>query len=176
MAMPLACQDFKMRVYRLSQIGPRLPRHHRYGPVRTADDRIPGFEVFKGPIYSIAATIGYAEGSIVAGHFTPADGYDLMLVIDVHKAYSPQWGFDTWSLIHLDDVEAVRSLPVADLHAWLRQQPACLGPDGHLSRDAVITWVSNNKQAVESWLEQHSESQPIQFTETIDADPPPADA
>src|SRR5262249_11863987 len=64
-------------------------RHHSYGRVRTSNNCIPGFGVFKGPVFSIAATIGYAEGSLVAGYFTPAAGCDLMLLIDVRKAYSP---------------------------------------------------------------------------------------
>jgi hypothetical protein len=135
--------------------------------VRTRDDLIPGFEVFKGPIYSIASTIGFTEGSITTGYFTPADGYELMLLIDVRKAYAPRWGGHTWARIELDDVEGVRSIRVADLHAWLRENPECLGPDGKLNRDAVIAWVQGNKDAVESWLEQHSQSHPIEFVDTL---------
>jgi hypothetical protein len=156
------------RVYRLSTVGAKLPKHHRYGPARTAQECEPGFEVFKGPIYSIANTIGPALGSLGEGDFTPAAGFNHMLLIDVRAFHGHRWVRDTWFVILPDDVEGVRRLAVADLHSWLRQQAACVSPDGQLDRDAVVAWVGNNRNLVERWLEEHSEAQPVEFVETLD--------
>jgi hypothetical protein len=155
------------RVYRLSKIGEKLPLRYSYREVRNADDCRPGFEVYKGPIYSIANSVGPAIGALSEGDFTPSAGYNLILLIDVRNFRSHEWAPWTWFVVLPEEVEAVRSLAVADLHAWLRQQPACIGADGHLDRDAVIAWVSANKSLVESWLYEHSTEQPIDFTETI---------
>jgi hypothetical protein len=156
-----------MRVYRLSKIGAKLPRKHSYGPATSPDACQSGFEAFKGPIFSIANSIGPASGSLGEGDFTAAAGYDLMLLIDVRNLRGHAWNPFTWVVISPSDVEAVRVLAVADLHAWLCQQPACVGPDGQLCRKAVEEWVKANKVLVESWLDQHSQNQLVEFEETI---------
>jgi hypothetical protein len=127
----------------------------------------PGFEAYKGPIYSIANTIGPTPDSLGEGNFTPAEGYDLMLLIDVRALRGHIWNPYSWVVISAAHVEGVRSLSVKDIHAWLREQPTCVGPDGHLSREAVVAWVSSNKGFVESWLEQHSQEEAVEFTETF---------
>jgi hypothetical protein len=160
------------RVYRLSKTGAKLPKHYSYGPVRSAADRRPGFEAFKGPIYSVAFTIGAEPWTLTEGDFTPSAGYHQMLLIDVHRFYRHAETADTcWFVILPEDVEAVRSLPVRELHAWLRQHAACVGTNGELSREAVVTWVQYNRASVEAWLDQHSQSEPVEFIETLDERP-----
>jgi hypothetical protein len=90
-----------------------------------------------------------------------------MLLIDVRNFRGHEWAPWIWFVVLPEDVLAARSLAVADLHAWLRQQPACLGAGGQLGRDEVVAWVSANKPLVESWLEEHSTKQPIEFVETF---------
>jgi hypothetical protein len=156
------------RVYRLSKIGTRLPRRYRYGPAASPDRCQPGFEVFKGPVYSIANSIGPALGSLGEGDFTPAAGYSLMLLIDVSAYKGHPWVPGTWFVILPDDVIGVRSVEVAKLHSWLREQPECLAIDGQLRRDPVIEWATKNKAFAESWLEEHSRKEGIEFKETIE--------
>jgi hypothetical protein len=66
-----------------------------------------------------------------------------------------------------EDVEAVRSVPVADIYAWLRQYPECMGSDGQLSWEAIEAWVWKNRSMVESWLADHSQIEAIEFIDTI---------
>jgi hypothetical protein len=80
-----------------------------------------------------------------------------MPLIDVRDSYSHPWSFGSRVIIrYLEDVVGLRRLPVMNLHSWLLEKAACLGPDGGLSRDAVKIWVENNKDLVVSWLDQHS--------------------
>jgi hypothetical protein len=155
------------RAYRLSTIGAKLPRHYSYGPIQTAANCRAGFEAFKGPIYSIANSIGPAIGALSESDFTPSVGYDLLLLIDVRNYRGHEWAPWTWFVILPEDVGALRSLAVRDLHAWLREHPACLGADGQLSREAVVAWVRDNKNEVEAWLEQRSQEEPTEFIETF---------
>lgn len=157
-----------MRVYRLSKIGPRLPRTYRYGPAEKADDCRPGFQAYKNLPSLIANSIGAIELSTDSAHMTQAEGYNLVLMIDVRSARNDEWNFRSQVVVSLQDVKNVRSLAVGDLHAWLRDQPACLSTDAQLNRDAVITWVTDNRGMVESWMDLHSEQQPVEFTETLE--------
>jgi hypothetical protein len=159
------------RVYRLSKIGPKLPRNHSYCRAETAAACQPGFEVFIGPIYSIANTVGPALGSLGEGDFTPAAGYGQILLIDVRACQVHSWNPFTWLVILPHDVEEVRGLAISDLHSWLREQPECIDSNGRLVRDAVVKWVRNNLALVESWLDQHSQQHPVEFTDTIGAQP-----
>src|SRR5712692_8828593 len=104
-------------VYRLSKIGAKLPRHHSYGSATSRNHCDPGFEVYKGPIYSIANTIGPARGSLGEGDFTPASGYHLLLLIEVRTFQGHRWNPFTWFVVQTQDVESMRSVKVADLHA-----------------------------------------------------------
>jgi hypothetical protein len=123
--------------------------------------------VYKGPVYSIANTIGPALGALGEGDFTPSAGYDLLLLIDVRAFQGHRWNPFTWFVVQTEDVERVRSVRVASLHAWLIQQAPCLGTEGQLNRDSVVSWISDRKEFVESWLEQNSQEEPIEFTDTI---------
>jgi hypothetical protein len=156
------------RCYRLSKIGAKLPLRHNYAQ-SVAGEGADGFEVFKGPIYSLANSIGPAVGSPGEGDFTPAAGYDLLLLIDAElsKWRAHSWNQGPWVVISPSDVQAVRSLEVAVVHSWLREHPACVGPDGQLSRDAVVSWVRANQELVERWLEEQSAPCPIDFVETL---------
>src|SRR5262245_15726969 len=125
------------RVYRLSMIGARLPLHHRYGPATTIDGCEPGFEAFKGPIFSLANSIAPAPGSLGEGDFTPAAGYHELLLIDVRAVQAHKWNPFTWIVVLTPDVAGVRSVAISELHSWLRQQTECLSHDGQLSREQV---------------------------------------
>ncbi len=155
------------RFYRLSKIGARLPKRHNYGPATTAEDCQPGFEVFKGPISSIANTIGPALGTLGEGDFTPGAGYDLLLLIDARASQQHSWNPFSWLVLLPDAVEQVRSLVVVDLHAWLGEQPECLGIDGELDREAIVAWVQSNQAPVERRLEENSQPQQVAFIDTI---------
>jgi hypothetical protein len=104
---------------------------------------------------------------VTEGDLTPAAGYNLMLLIDASAVHGLEWGGDTWVRILPGDITAVRSLEVEDLHAWLRQEPACLGPDRQLSREAVVGWVRQNQAEVEAWLAEHSQHCALEFEDTI---------
>ena len=86
-------------VYRLSRIGAKLPRCYSYGPATTVAACQPGFEVYMGPIYSIANTIGPALGSLGEGDFTPAAGFETMLVIEGSACHTRPWNPFTWLVI-----------------------------------------------------------------------------
>jgi hypothetical protein len=110
-----------MRFYRLSQNGPRLPRHDSYTRAASAADTSPGFEVINGPMVAVSRTVGSPEFSMGSGDFTPGAGYHHFLLIDVRAYKGHRTPGVAWSVIMPEDVEAVRSIPVADIHAWLRQ-------------------------------------------------------
>ena len=52
------------RAYRISSIGPSLPRRWRYGATRIAASCGDGFEVYIGPVYSIADAIRSASATM----------------------------------------------------------------------------------------------------------------
>src|SRR5712692_4961542 len=144
------------RFYRLSSIGPTLPRHHSYIPVACSDDARPGFEVINGPMIAVSRTVGSPESSMGSGDFTPGNGYDHFLLIDVRAFKGHPTPGVAWSIIMPEDVEAVRSIPVADIHTWLRQYPECMAPDGQLSWEAVEACVRKNRSIVETGRAVHS--------------------
>jgi hypothetical protein len=102
-----------------------------------------------------------------SGDFSPGAGYHHFLLIDV-RAYTghPTPGV-AWSVIMPENVEAVRSIAIGDIHAWLRQYPECMGPDGQLSWNAIEAWVLKNRSMVESWLGDHSQVEAIEFIDTL---------
>jgi hypothetical protein len=156
------------RFYRLSQNGPRLPRHHSYTRAARAADTTPGFEVINGPMVAVSRTVGSPVFSMGSGDFTPDNGYHHFLLIDARAfRVHPAPGV-AWSIIMPEDVEAVRSIPVTDIHTWLRQNPDCMGPAGQLSWEAIEVWVSKNRSMVESWLADHSQIELIEFIDTIE--------
>jgi hypothetical protein len=102
------------------------------------------------------------------GDMTQAAGYNLMLLIDVRSVQRNPWNPFPWVVVLPEDVTELWSLAVSDLHAWLREQPACMGLDGHLDRDRVVEWVKNNKDSVVWWLGEHSQKhEQIEFVETL---------
>lgn len=156
------------RVYRLSKIGSKLPITHSYGPVDVRGAQA-GFEVFKGVKSSIANSVGPAIGSLGEGDLTPRAGYTLLLVVDTAVIHGHPWNPSSWLVVQKSDVFAVRSVVVADIHCWLYEHPECIGEDSQLNRDLVYGWVENNKNAVESWLDQRSRLESVEFIDTFAA-------
>jgi hypothetical protein len=148
-------------------IGAKLPREHSYGKASVPGNRQPGFEAYIGPKASIGDTIGPAVGTLGEGDFTPAKGYTLLLLIEVRAVQRHTWNSNSWHVVLTGDVLPVRTLRVADLHAWLRQQPECVGTDAQLDRDKVVQWVQSNKAMIEAWLEQHSQPELTEFEDTL---------
>jgi hypothetical protein len=157
------------RFYRLSKYGPRLPRRHSYTRVTRSADASPGFEVINGPMVAVSRTVGSPEFSVGSGDFTPRAGYHHLLIVDVRAFKGHLMPGVAWSIIMPEDVEAVRSIAVADIHRWLRQYPECIGRDNQLSWESIEAWVLKNREMVESWLTDHSQIEAIEFIDTIGA-------
>jgi hypothetical protein len=155
------------RFYRISKNGAMLPRRHSYSRVYKEEDAQPGFEVFKGPIYSLANTVGPAIGALTEGDFTPNAGYHHFLLIDVTAYQGHQWAPWTWLIVQPEAVTAVYSLAVTESHDWLRQQNECLDSARWLDRERVATWVTSNLAHVEQWLAEHAQPASIQFADTL---------
>ena len=150
-------------------IGARLPVSHRYGPVEGGHEPEPGFEVWTSLVSLIGSTFAPIEGSVVAGFFRPQDGYTTLLVIDASELIWSQLAKTWWIVREQAHVRGVRSVPVSDLHYWLRQQADCLDDDGELDQERVMTWVRENAETVLAWIEQQSVPEKIAFIDTLSA-------
>lgn len=149
--------------YRLSPDS-KLPLHWCYcdaweldeyeGQCSVVDNRADGCQVWNYLSHVVAATIRHVDGD-----YSPAQGYDLLLLIDADRCYD---GSGQWSSVRKSHVTAVRSVPVAAVHTWLESQ----GVDTSDARE-VCKWIEANEAAANEWLIANARPEKIKWYESL---------
>jgi hypothetical protein len=159
-------RELRRGFFRLSMIGTKLPFHRSYGPATTPVNCEPGFDVFRSLVACICNTISPIECGPTAGNLTPADGYEMFLLVETQGHADHPWG-SIWAIVQQSDVVSVRCIPVASLHAWLRQHPQCLGENGELARGPTEQFAVQNAGHIHKWLKENTVQTEIEFVETL---------
>ena len=122
------------------------------GEYKVIDNRAEGAQVWGVLSHVLAATIKHSDGD-----YSPAQGYEKLLLIDASRAFD---GSGQWESVRPKHVTAVRSVPVAAVHAWLASQGVDVA-------DEVYDWVEANEATVNEWLDANATAEAIEWIETL---------